>query len=97
MPIISLADVTGFVAGLLTLAAFAQSRMLPMRIIAIAANVAFISYGGLGGHWPVLALHIVLLPLNLVRFTGEFLRWQERRKLADEASQTGTPGVMGWV
>jgi hypothetical protein len=94
---IPFADVLGFAAALLTLAAFAQRRMLPMRMAAIAANVAFISYGWLGGHWPVLALHLMLLPLNLQRFTGEFARRSPEREQASEAPETPAPGIMGWV
>jgi hypothetical protein len=94
---ISLVDLLGFCAALLTLVAFAQRRMLPMRLVAIAANLAFISYGGIGGHWPVLALHVILLPLNLMRFWGEFLRSRERRDRDAEAREAAAPGVMGWV
>lgn len=93
MSIVTLADAIGFAAALLTLVAFAQRSMRPMRLAALAANLAFILYGGLGGHWPVLALHLVLLPLNVVRFTGECLR-RARRVSDDEAA---APGIMGWV
>jgi hypothetical protein len=41
--------------------------MLPMRIMAIGANVCFIGYGAMGRFMPVLALHVVLLPINLTR------------------------------
>ncbi len=92
---ISLVDVLGFSAALLTLVAFAQKRMLPMRIVALTANVAFISYGGLGGYWPVLALHVVLLPLNIVRFAGELLRGREKRTTVAAAQPPA--GTMGWV
>jgi hypothetical protein len=62
-----LVDGIGFVASILTLVAFAQKVMLPMRIAAIAANVFFIAYGVMGPYPPVLALHLILLPLNVVR------------------------------
>jgi len=60
-------DVFGYAASVLTLATFAQRAMLPMRILAIAANVCFIGYGAMGLFIPVLALHLVLLPINLAR------------------------------
>jgi len=60
-------DVFGYVASGLTLATFAQRSMLPMRILALAANVCFIGYGAMGVYLPVLILHLVLLPINLVR------------------------------
>jgi hypothetical protein len=60
-------DGLGFLAAALTLATFAQRSMLPMRVLAVAANLCFIGYGGLGGHSPVLLLHLALLPLNLLQ------------------------------
>jgi hypothetical protein len=41
--------------------------MLRMRITALFANVFFIVYGWLGPFYPVLILHIILLPVNTVR------------------------------
>ena len=41
--------------------------MLPMRIFALGANVCFIAYGVMGWFMPVLVLHLVLLPINLLR------------------------------
>jgi hypothetical protein len=61
------AEVLGFAACAATLLTFAQTRMWPMRISAIAANLFFIGYGALGLLYPVLFLHLVLLPLNVVR------------------------------
>jgi hypothetical protein len=60
-------DVLGYAASGLTLATFAQRSMVPMRILALAANVCFIGYGAMGVYLPVLILHLVLLPINLVR------------------------------
>ncbi len=60
-------DIIGFSACGATLATFAQTRMWPMRIFAIAANILFIGYGALGLLYPVLFLHLVLLPLNVAR------------------------------
>ena len=44
-----------------------MKAMTPLRVIAIASNVAFIAYGLGAGLYPVLVLHAVLLPLNCVR------------------------------
>jgi hypothetical protein len=38
-----------------------------LRIIAILSNVAFIAYGALGWLAPILFLHALLLPLNVIR------------------------------
>jgi hypothetical protein len=61
------ADLLGFSACGVTLITFAQRRMWPMRIFAIAANILFIGYGAIGLLYPVLLLHLVLLPLNVIR------------------------------
>jgi hypothetical protein len=60
-------DCLGFLASGATLYTFAQKRMLPMRASAITANIFFIAYGALGPFYPVLILHVVLLPLNIKR------------------------------
>ena len=60
-------DILGYAASGLTLATFAQRDMLPMRVLALGANVCFIGYGAMGMYLPVLILHLVLLPINLVR------------------------------
>lgn len=41
-------DILGSAASAATLLTFAQKRMWPMRIAAIAANLFFIGYGALG-------------------------------------------------
>jgi hypothetical protein len=63
----SLVDLCGFVAATMTLATFAQRAMLRMRVTALFANVFFIVYGWLGLFYPVLILHMILLPVNTVR------------------------------
>jgi hypothetical protein len=65
--IFGLIDALGYAASGLTLATFAQRAMLPMRIMAIGANICFIGSGAMGWFMPVLVLHIILLPINLVR------------------------------
>ncbi len=57
----------GYLGALLTLATFSMTTMLHLRMAGIAANFAFISYGVLGHVYPVMLLHIALLPLNLWR------------------------------
>jgi CRP-like cAMP-binding protein len=57
----------GYLGGALTVATFSMKTMLHLRIAGIVANGAFITYGALGSVHPVLALHLCLLPLNLLR------------------------------
>ena len=57
----------GYLACALVFATFYMTAMLPLRLTAIASNVAFIAYGYLGGMTPILLLHMSLLPLNVWR------------------------------
>jgi hypothetical protein len=41
--------------------------MVPLRLLAIASNLAFISYAALAGINPVPLLHALLLPVNVYR------------------------------
>jgi hypothetical protein len=77
-----LADALGFVAAALTLAAFAQKSLMPMRLAALGANLFFIGYGALGDHYPVLALHLILLPVNLSRLAEQWMRKSKPRDAA---------------
>jgi CRP/FNR family transcriptional regulator, cyclic AMP receptor protein len=61
------AELVGYLASALVFATFYMKTMMPLRAVAIASNVAFISYGYVGGMAPILILHVALLPLNLWR------------------------------
>jgi hypothetical protein len=58
------AEFVGYAAALAMLVAFSMSTMIPLRIGAITANVLFIVFGYLTLSYPVLTLHLALLPLN---------------------------------
>ena len=60
-------DVFGYAAAVSTFGAFWMKTMIPLRVAGIAANCFFICWAYFGAHYPVLALHIILLPLNVVR------------------------------
>jgi uncharacterized membrane protein len=63
----SAGDVMGWLAAALTLLAFLMRSMTALRIVAIAANLCFILYGAMSWAYPVLVLHIALLPCNVLR------------------------------
>jgi len=60
-------DLSGYVASALVLATFAMQSMRPLRITAIASNIAFIIYATTANLHPILILHGLLLPLNVFR------------------------------
>jgi len=76
---VTLIELTGWIAAAFTLAAFGMRTMLPLRLAGIGANLAFIVYGALTPLYPVLVLHIVLLPFNGYRL-WEILRARKRLK-----------------
>jgi CRP/FNR family cyclic AMP-dependent transcriptional regulator len=76
--------IAAWVAAALVFSTFFMRTMIPLRIVAIVSNVAFIGYallglvyGVFGRVYPILVLHSSLLPLNLVR-----LRQQRRLSAA---------------
>jgi hypothetical protein len=81
----SFVDLCGFAAAAMTLATFAQRAMLRMRITALFANVLFIVYGWLGPFYPVLVLHMILLPVNTIRLR------EARRSRGVKAFDASTP------
>jgi hypothetical protein len=60
-------DFLGYAASASVLVTFCMSTMLPLRIVAIASNVLFATYGVFAHIYPVLVLHVVLLPVNVTR------------------------------
>jgi hypothetical protein len=59
--------VIGYFASIMVLMTFATKDMRRLRLLGIMSNLAFISYGALCWLPPVLCLHLVLLPVNVVR------------------------------
>jgi CRP/FNR family transcriptional regulator, cyclic AMP receptor protein len=64
---INLIELSGYLASALVFLTFYMKTMIPLRIIAILSNVAFMTYGLGGRLYPVLILHAILLPLNCLR------------------------------
>lgn len=57
----------GYAASSVVLASFLMRRMVPLRLLAILSNVLFAAFGLLQHIYPVLLLHLTLLPINLWR------------------------------
>lgn len=60
-------DLIGYLASALVFATFSMRSMRLLRMTAILSNVAFIMYAALADIRPVLVLHGILLPVNVVR------------------------------
>jgi CRP/FNR family cyclic AMP-dependent transcriptional regulator len=66
--------VAAWLAAFLVFSSFFMKTIVPLRIVAIVSNVAFIvyallglAYGVFGRVYPILVLHSCLLPLNVIR------------------------------
>jgi CRP/FNR family transcriptional regulator, cyclic AMP receptor protein len=88
---IGIAEFAGYLAAVLVFLTFYMKTMIPLRIVGICSNCAFIAYGYLGGLYPVLILHLILLPLNGLRLR-EMLRLTKQVR---EAAQTDLQ--MDWL
>lgn len=60
-------DLLGYLASVAVLATFTMNAMVWLRLLAILSNVLFIGYGASAHLLPVLGLHVILLPLNVLR------------------------------
>src|SRR6185437_5398974 len=60
-------EALGYAASVTVIATFCMSTMIPLRIAALVSNVLFFSYGVIDHLYPVLILHAVLFPVNLLR------------------------------
>jgi len=60
-------ELLGYAASASVLATFCMSTMLPLRAVAIGSNILFATYGALAHIYPVLVLHVILLPVNVAR------------------------------
>jgi len=67
------AEFLGYTAAACVFVTFYMKTMVPLRIAGIVSNFLFIGYGYALDAYPVLILHLVLLPLNVLRLR-EMLR-----------------------
>ncbi len=82
----------GWLAAGLTLLTFSMRSMMALRTAAVAANLCFIAFGALGAIYPVLALHLLLLPCNLLRLRQLHRR---RREAGEGRSDAAPPAPSG--
>lgn len=75
-------EVIGFLAALCVLLTFCMQSMRWLRLMALLSNGAFIAYASRLGLLPVLALHLLLVPVNLLGL------WR--------AFGQGCPGAAAW-
>jgi hypothetical protein len=104
----NLPELSGYVASTLVLLTFVAKDMRLLRTVAIFSNLAFITYGTLEWLLPVLFLHMLLLPLNVVRLaeivrgtqaTGDLIQTEgvvRAQVLRASVTARGQPPVLPW-
>jgi hypothetical protein len=60
-------DAAGYAASAMVLLTFMTKDMRLLRVLAIGSNVAFVTYGLMVWLPPVFCLHLLLLPINVLR------------------------------
>jgi CRP/FNR family cyclic AMP-dependent transcriptional regulator len=60
-------DFLGYTASATVLATFCMSTMTPLRVTAILSNILFSLFGLWTHIYPVMLLHLILLPVNIAR------------------------------
>jgi len=76
-------ELAAWVASLLTFTTFYMKTMLPLRIVGILSNIAFLAFALIEHIVPVILLHGTLLPLNIFRL-------HQILKLAGEMREAST-------
>ena len=81
----------GFVGAALMVASYLMKSMLPLRLVALSANVFLVIYALQGGSWPTVALYLAMIPINVKKVI-------QIRKLirAIEHAKADTP-VADWL
>ena len=68
----SAVDAAGYFAAALVFLTFSMKTLVPLRLVAIGSNAAFLLYGFLADLTPIFILHGFLLPLNVWRAWEQF-------------------------
>lgn len=88
-------DMVGWAASAAVLATFCMNTMMPLRVVAIISNVLFCAYGAVAHIFPVLILHAILLPVNVVRLVQ--IRRLVHGMQAAENSELSVPSLLPFM
>ena len=81
----------GYIAMVFSLASFSMRRMLPLRVLALVANVFFIGYGIAESLLPGLVVNVVLLPINARHL------WEIKKLSREVAQATQDSPISQWL
>ena len=71
----------GYAASATVLATFCMSTMIPLRVVALASNLLFMSYGYFDALYPVFILHAILFPVNALRLVQFYRLVRDMREV----------------
>ena len=81
----------GFIGAVLTLASYLMKSMMPLRLVALSANIFFVVYGYLESALPSLMLYAAMIPINAKKV------WEMKKLVrAIENAKSETP-VSEWL
>lgn len=81
MAMMSVQAFVGYLGSMLMFSTFWMRTMIPLRIAAIAGNLAMATYAILAGLYPMVGLQILMLPVNIYRLV-QMRRLTQRVKQA---------------
>ena len=84
-------DIAGYLGSIMILLSFFKTTMIPLRAMGAISNLCFVAYGYLDAVYPMMMLHAVLFPLNVVRL-GQMVKLVRRVRTAAEGNKT-----MDWL
>lgn len=61
----SIGYVFGFIGAALMVASYLMKNMLPLRMVALSANLFLVVYAVQGGSWPTVVLYLAMIPINV--------------------------------
>lgn len=79
-------EVAGYIASSLVFLTFYMRRMVPLRLVALCSNVAFLAYAVALHLAPIAILHGALIPVNIIRLIGALRERAEQPRGAEPSS-----------
>jgi hypothetical protein len=76
-------ELAGYVASSLVFLTFYMHRMVPLRLVALCSNFAFLIYAFALDLAPIAVLHGALIPVNIIRLIGALREHPARRSGGD--------------
>ncbi len=89
-------EILGYLAAGLVFTTFYMKTMLPLRVVAIASNLAFIGYAYFDNLYPIFILHGILLPLNVFRLM-QLLRLMRRVEAISRAGEFPMENLLSYM